>query len=908
MGDWGRRGDVGSRGRTGSERRAVTNAGGPESPPHEGDGQIALLLELMGEINRGAGMEGVFRCVGDSLRRIFGVDRYAVSLVGDDGLPHIVASQGISAEYVARVNATLPETPGMRVIRTRRPLYLLDAPNSEEFAPFQDAAAMEGFRTVLFFPLYSGEKPLGFLVLYHNTIRPYAAEDLALAQVLATQAGVAMAQARLLAELDERRRALERQHEERLAESLAIDRITLRIASSLDLEGTFGTIVETARELTRAASSALYLQVMPEEFEAVAASGADLQVLRKTRLSSRTGLLARMTATREPAQVVDFTRQVSNVSRFQREYVEEHGVHATLGVPLVANGELTGALYVGRTSDEPFSDDAIHMLRRLAAFAQVAVTNAERFSSVQGERSRLQAYLDAIPEGVTVFDRDGAIVLTNAALQRDLHLPTPYAASERERIPSSRGRFGAPAARFRYDQRAVFDRVLRSGESEQGLLDVGDPPRQFEAHYSAIGAPGGETLGVVCTMRDITTPLELERERARTHLLAELLDLSAHLNSQLSIPVLIERVVEAAMQLLGATAGTIGLVEGDELVFRRYHLPQGWTDFDVRLRRGEGAPGHVWESAKPYIANDTPADRHVLQSVRRRLGFKRLVFVPVFDRGGTVIGTLGVYDPRVDREFGQADVEAMQLLAHQAAISIENARLAEMKDEFLSIVSHELKTPVTSIKGFTQILQRRLPADVTDSSGRYLEVINHQADRLTGLINDLLDLSRIQTGRFVFERAPVDLGDLVRDVVSEARLVSPGNDVTYTGPDHLMVLGNGDRLHQVLVNLIDNGIAHGPPKGGIHVTLEATSSVAQVYVCDEGPGLPESERERIFAQYYQVRHGGEKQARGLGLGLFISRRIVEEHGGTIWLDDTDHTSFCFTVPLSADPVPGGATA
>jgi signal transduction histidine kinase len=253
-----------------------------------------------------------------------------------------------------------------------------------------------------------------------------------------------------------------------------------------------------------------------------------------------------------------------------------------------------------------------------------------------------------------------------------------------------------------------------------------------------------------------------------------------------------------------------------------------------------------------------------------------------------------------ERDFVQQDIEVLQMLAHQAAIALENAQLNGMKDDFLSIVSHELKTPVTSIKGFAQVLQRRLPPESLEHGSRYLDIINAQADRLTALINDLLDLSRIQTGRFVFDTHTLNYATLVSDVLDELRLVSSENRITLVAPDSAPVVGNEHRLRQVLINLVDNAIKHGPTGREVHVTVEAGDDVT-TYVCDEGPGLPPAEAEQIFAPYYQVRHPTDRYTRGLGLGLFISRQIIEEHGGRIWLDDVDHTSFVFTLQTAAQP-------
>jgi signal transduction histidine kinase len=680
-----------------------------------------------------------------------------------------------------------------------------------------------------------------------------------------------------------------------------LDRVMLRIASSLDLDATFRAVVEAAAELTGAASAVLYVRESPTAYRAVASYGVALDRLqRDVVLTPSSGLLSRMVRTGEPVQVRNFASEVDNASGHAREVVEEVGALSTLGVPLMSDGECLGALYVARASTEAYLNDEVRAMERLAAHAQVALRNAQRFATTEGARARLQSYVDAIPEGVLVLDLEGTVVLSNFRVERSLGVSHSIVGVNAGSMFEPGEIFAGMPIRYLHDQLAAFRDVLATGEPAQGLLEVGDPSRLCEVNYSALRAGEGSIEGVVVTVRDITAPLELERERARSGVLSHLLELSADLNSELSISVLIERVVEAAMALIGTATGALGLVEGEHMVFTRFHAPTGWHDFDVRLSIGDGAPGHVWKTAQPFVSNDAKHAQFVLQNYRDQLQFDRLAYVPVFDRGGRVIGALGVYDPIVGRDLTGADVEVLQLFAHQAAIAIENARLNELKDEFLSIVSHELKTPVTSIKGFAQILQRRLADDAPSGTRRYLEVINHQADRLTALINDLLDLSRIQTGRFVFNLEPSDYGALVHDVLTETALVSTGNSITYNGPEHVWVHGNPNRLRQVLVNLIDNGIKHGPQGGAIHVTVEIDGDQVVTYVCDEGPSLPPEEAERIFAQYYQVRHGAESHARGLGLGLFISRQIVNEHGGRIWLDDVDHTSFCYTLVM-VDP-------
>jgi signal transduction histidine kinase len=740
-----------------------------------GDEQMNLLLQLVQEINSGATLESVFSLVAGALRQVFDIDRFAIVLVEADGSYRLSKSEGLSESYLRFVRDHVHEGSGARALAQRKPLYIRDAPESPEYWPLQDAARAEGFHSVLVWPLFSGSEPLGYLIMYHDVIREYTTAEITLAQAMAQQAALAVQHNRLLAQAEANRIELERRFQRRAAEVQAIDDIVLRISSSLDLESTLQSIIDAAVSLAGANTGALYLLADGSQYRAVAARGVELEQLRPVVLTRDSGLMAEMCRTGEPTVVTDFEAQVRTTAE-ARKVVASTGTRATLGVPLMEGTACLGALYVATIDNAPFSPEAVHVLRRLGSFAQVAVQNARRFSHVEAERSRL----------------------------------------------------------------------------------------------------------------------ELEQERGRTSLLSHLLDLSVLLNSDLSTQVLIERVVEAAMGLVGAQSGTLGLVEGDRLVFRRFHLPTGWTDFSVRLQPGEGVPGYVWRTREPYVCNDCRSDLHVIHPIQDQLGFERLVYVPIFNRAGALIGTLGAYDPLPERDFAAQDVEVLQMLAHQAAIAIENAQLNGMKDDFLSIVSHELKTPVTSIKGFAQVLQRRLSPESLEHGRRYLDIINAQADRLTALINDLLDLSRIQTGRFAFEIQALNYTALIGDVLEELRLVNPGNLITLVAPENALVLGNDNRLRQVLINLVDNAVKHGPSGKEVHITVEVGEEVT-TYVCDEGHGLPSAEAEPIFSPYYQVRHPSDRYSKGLGLGLYISRQIIEEHGGRIWLDDVDHTSFVFTL-------------
>ena len=227
-------------------------------------------------------------------------------------------------------------------------------------------------------------------------------------------------------------------------------------------------------------------------------------------------------------------------------------------------------------------------------------------------------------------------------------------------------------------------------------------------------------------------------------------------------------------------------------------------------------------------------------------------------------------------------------------------QLENTRREFVANVSHELRTPLTLIKGFVETLQDGAKNDpqLTD---RFLGTIEKHTDRLTFLIEDLLTISRLESGQIVLNQQPINLRDSVErvfdDLESRAaeRKISLHNEVA----EHLEVLADADRLQQVLFNLIDNAIKYGRPEGAVWITATAVDDHAiQTCVRDNGPGIPAESVERIFERFYRVDKARSREQGGTGLGLAIVKHIIQSHGGEVWVQSElgRGSSFFFTLP------------
>jgi PAS domain S-box-containing protein len=224
--------------------------------------------------------------------------------------------------------------------------------------------------------------------------------------------------------------------------------------------------------------------------------------------------------------------------------------------------------------------------------------------------------------------------------------------------------------------------------------------------------------------------------------------------------------------------------------------------------------------------------------------------------------------------------------------------LAEMrKDEFISMTSHELKTPVTSLKGFTNVLQRRLLKQGDEQSLHYLSRMDVQLNKLTKLISDLLDMSRMQSGKLDLQIEPFDLDTFIHETVENLQAATLTHQILVEGRADAQIEGDKDRLGQVLINLLTNAVKYSPQADKVIVRVRRDAEQVIISVQDFGIGIAEAHHQKIFERFYQVTDPEEKTYPGLGIGLHISHEIVERHSGRIWVESSKGQGATFFVSL-----------
>jgi two-component system, chemotaxis family, CheB/CheR fusion protein len=246
---------------------------------------------------------------------------------------------------------------------------------------------------------------------------------------------------------------------------------------------------------------------------------------------------------------------------------------------------------------------------------------------------------------------------------------------------------------------------------------------------------------------------------------------------------------------------------------------------------------------------------------------------------------------------------AMEDITALTQASNEKQQLLSQREEFMAMASHELKTPVTSLKGFTQVLLSRFSKAGDERSAAFLAKMDAQLDKLVHLISELLDVTRIEAGQLAWHTQAFDLMALVREIVEEVGYTAERHQIRIEGALSAPVSGDRERLGQVLTNLLTNAIKYSPQATAILVSVGANRESATISVQDFGIGIAKEKLTHVFERFYRVRDGEHETFPGLGLGLFISAEIVKRHGGRVWVESQSGVSstFSFTVPLALSP-------
>lgn len=647
------------------------------------------------------------------------------------------------------------------------------------------------------------------------------------------------------------------------------------MASSLDLSTVLRETVEAACELTGARYGALAVFDSSGRVTQFQTNGVTLKQRKAIGSPPKgLGILGYINEFQQSLRLSDLTEHPKSVG-----FPSNHPTMKTfLGAPIRRGKEVLGNLYLTeKAGGQQFTSEDEELLVLFAAQVAMAIHNARLHQQVENERHRLDAILNDSPNGMIYVDAGTGQVQANSRAEEMLDCSfTPT-----NGLKPLDGRFSTP------DGTAVVLKANPLSRALQGEVIPGEeylisrPNGQdmpILSSASPIRDKAGALLGAVIRFRDITSVKDAQRQIEQEQKRLEVL-----VNTS---PVGVF-VVDAG--------GEVTLVNQEaERILGLSHQP------DDRLERYEQAATHRRPDGTIYDIHDLPLQRALYTGENVRAEEVRFEF-PDGHSISTLLNATPLYSPDGQISGAIAIIQDMTPLEE----------VDRLRSEFLGMVSHELKTPLTAIKGSAAtVLGSRRPFSQEETLELF-KIIDEQSDRLRELIDNILDMTRIEAGALSVTPEPLQLEEVLEDAKATFTRGGAPQDVQLSYPDDLPLV-NADRRRagQVISNLLSNASKFSPPTAPITVSVEQTDTYVTVHVQDQGQGIPTDKLPHLFKKFSQVHEDQGQKLAGSGLGLAISKGIVEAHGGRIWAESSGEsrgTTFSFTLPV-ASQIPASRTA
>jgi len=906
--------------------------------------EIRTLHELSVAATASLDFELVTRYTVEALQRSLGFEYIGLFLVNDEGdYAHLFATSSLQAEYerhrFIKVGAGIV---GWSIEHG----LLINVPDV-----VQDPRHLPGIastRSELCIPLRVGERVIGAIDVQSPRVNAFTPSDERLLMTIAGQWAVILENTKLFAA-----ERLRREQLERLQSSAAA------IAAELDLSSLLDLIVQEAtRTFNTPAASLLLLDPADQQLHIRASRGLSANFVPQLSIKPEwLGWSIEAANRREngETQLVADLRTMA-ASGEHHQLFEAEDLCSLMRAPIVSRGQLIGALDVySRSVPRRFREDEIDLAEIFTSQAAVAIENAKLLEETRRRLAEISILFEAARAGASALDVNQVLDRVLEVIRRSLRFETfefilfdPDARTLHTRagygfepgvagvlVKLGEGVVGWVAQTqqsalindVRHDSRYLATVEQTRSELAVPLLVADGLVGVMNVESSRLNAftPDDERL-----LQTLAGQLAMLIENARLHeetqqRLAEVSTLYAfaeQLTSSIDLATLLDSIVMTLKEVLHCRGVSISLLNPDTQLLEiraAAGLQPKWRQ-SAKLKVGEGISGKVAATALPVYVPDASS---LPDFIFFDPAVRSLLVVPLMVKD-RVIGTLAI-DHTVPDAFTQDDRRTLTIAAAQAAAAIENAQLYttleeraakleqaytelqeidKLKDELVQNVSHELRTPLTFIKGYVELLLEEDMGSLNEGQRESLTIVADKTNALTRLVSDIIYLQQVEWESLRFSQQ--DMREMARLALQscEVAAVTAGIFLRLQAASALPPIPvDRDRINQVFDNLLGNAIKFSPRGGTITIEVVDAGEMIQLGVLDTGVGIPGDKLDRVFDRFYQVDGSATRRFGGAGLGLAIARRIVEAHGGHIWVESEvgQGSAFRFTLPKTQAP-------
>lgn len=869
---------------------------------------------------------------------------------------HIYTLDSANDQYVASIDENSRPSSDVRfgvgsalarlLGKEDAPLFIDNAQMPAELESERTRIALLG--ASLFIPLPGPRRLIGWLAMGERLSgETYTDQDLEFLDSFADQATVALARSQTINTM-----------ERRVQELNALARIAQGINVTLNFDDVLELIYAQSMQIIPGTDFHLALAHKTGGYAYYAFCIEDndrLDALENKPIASKTTLEQEVIAARRPIITQDYQREC----QFHGVVSPRHGLGAWVGVPLNSGSDTIGALSVG--SNNPgaiYTPAQMELLQAIADQAAGAIVKsrllqeterrAQQLSTLNVIARQLASTLDPEPllqnildSAVGILDCEaGSLFLVDAQTDELVFRVTvgPVASNlVGQRLPPGTGVVGrvvanrhaiivnetqnsaqwnsSPDRQTGFQTRALLAVPMAVKERIIGVIEIinkrGGLPFTAEDETLLTAFAGQAAVAIENARLYTLTDQELN---ARVEELSVMQRIDRELNASLDVNRAMRTTFEWAMRQSKANAGFIGVAHENGLQMIAEHgLTESFKNFpDNLIPAAHPALREVLENGQPLrrAMDDSASERAFLSGARTQL------VVPI-RREAQVIGLFLLESLSADALQTEAQ-DFLSRLSDHAAIALSNAQLYAQvqnannaKSQFVSFVAHELKNPMASIKGYTELVIGGMAGPVNENQVKFLSTVRSNVDRMNTIVSDLSDLSKIEAGKLKLDFKSVDVADIVEDVIrSTKHQIDDKQQVVQLEMDAQLpkIWADRNRMIQIMVNLASNAHKYTPAQGRITIGAQKTDNhwdqngpteVVHLWVRDTGIGIGPEDQKNIFQQYFRTEHSKE-MATGTGLGLNITKSLVEMQGGKIWFESEKGkgTAFHFTVPIS----------